>query len=444
MTSATPPPPLPASPLAPSLETLVERHPLPTWKGPARLVMLLFASLLIWSSQAQLDEVSIAPGEVMPEGKTKIIQHLEGGIVTDLYVGEGDSVEEGAPLLRLALPTTSMSRPEIEARLDGLRLTLARLNAEAADTALAFPADVASRRPDLAKTEDAVHRARLSELESSLKVLREQKTQRLNEGRELRAQLDSARSNLAITQKRYDISASLLRDGLTHQMAHLDIAAQIQDLKGRMEALAPALERSEAAINETLEREREAALSFRREAREHIGEVEREMVQLTERLTRAEDQDQRTLIRSPAKGVVKNIKHTTHGAVVNPGEPILEIVPVEDVLIVSARLNPVDRGYVHEGQAATVKVTTFDYARYGGLEGTVTQVAPDTTIDDKGLAYYRVLVRTEKTWLGDARGQYDIKPGMEAVVDIHTGTRSVLDYLIRPVLKLRHEAFRER
>ncbi|GEO83011.1 HlyD family type I secretion periplasmic adaptor subunit [Pararhodospirillum oryzae] len=428
----------------PTLDGLLARHPLPTWKGPARVVMVLLAVLIGWASQARLDEVATAPGEVVPEGKTKIIQHLEGGILTDLYVEEGDAVEEGAPLIRLALSTTSMSRPEIEARLDGLALTLARLRAEADGGPLAFPSDVAARRPVLAANESATHQARLSELQSTLKVLAEQKVQRSNEVQELQAQLEAAKASLAITQKRFNISAGLLRDGLTHQLAHLEISAQLEDLKGKIDALTPAIARTEAALGEVLERERETALSFRREARENIGDVEREIVQLKDRLSRAEDQDERTLIRSPAKGIVKNIKHTTHGAVINPGEPIMEIVPVEDVLVVAARLNPVDRGYVTEGQKATVKVTTYDYARYGGLDGTVTLVAPDTTVDEKGLAYYRVMVRTEKTYLGATAGQYEIKPGMEAIVDIHTGTRTVVEYLVRPVLKLRHEAFRER
>jgi adhesin transport system membrane fusion protein len=430
----------PSSPL----DQLVQSHPLPTWRLPAWIVLAFFASFLIWATQARLDEVSTALGEVAPEGRTKVIQHLEGGIITELFVQEGDSVDEGAPLVRLALPTTSMNRAELSVRLDALRLTQARLRAEADGTALSFPPDEALRRPELLNTEREAHEARLKELDSSLKVLVEQKKQRANEVQELTAQLDAARSNLKIAQERYAISSSLLKDGLTHRMGHLEIAASIENLKGQIQALEPAIERTRAAIGETEERERETLLSFRRSALEMSGQAEQEIASLTEMMTRADDQQGRTLITAPTKGVVKNVKHNSVGGVVNPGEAILELVPVEDTLIINARLNPMDRGYVTEGQKATVKVTTFDYARYGGLEGEVTLVAPDTTIDDNGQAYYRVRVQTSKTYLGDQPGDYEIKPGMQAMVDIHTGTRSVMEYLVKPVLKLRHEAFRER
>ncbi|MCF8479305.1 MAG: HlyD family type I secretion periplasmic adaptor subunit [Rhodospirillum sp.] len=446
--------PLPTSP-APSngpstgpkvspLETLRQSHPLPTWRRFAWTVMALFGAFLIWASQAQLDEVATAPGEVAPEGKTKIIQHLEGGIITEIFVQEGDSVTAGAPLVRLTLPTTSMNREEIVARLDALRLSQARLAAEAEGTTLSFPPEIAERRPELVKTEREAHEARLKELGSSLKVLVTQKTQRQNEAKELEAQLTAARANLEITQERYGISANLMKDGLTNRMNHLEIAGALTDLKGQIQALEPAIERAKAAIGETEERERETLFSFRREALEMTGQAEQEISRLTEMMTRANDQQGRTLITAPTKGVVKNVKHSTIGGVINPGEAIMEIVPVEDTLIVNARLSPMDRGYVTEGQKATVKVSTFDYARYGGLEGTVTLVAPDTTIDDKGQAFYRVQVRTRETHLGDKAGEYEIKPGMEAIVDIHTGERTVMEFLVKPVLKLRHEAFRER
>lgn len=161
-------------------------------------------------------------------------------------------------------------------------------------------------------------------------------------------------------------------------------------------------------------------------------------------LRQATDQELRTEIRSPIDGVVKNMRFTTLGGVVKGGEPIMDIVPTGDTLVIEARLDPVDRGYVQVGQPATVKVSTFDYARYGGLEGEVTLVAPDSTQPENAPPFFRVLVETDKDYLGDQPGEFAITPGMQASVDIHTGTRSVLEYLIRPVLKMKHEAFRER
>ena len=175
-----------------------------------------------------------------------------------------------------------------------------------------------------------------------------------------------------------------------------------------------------------------------------MGKTEQEIARIREVLKRATEQGSRAEIKSPVAGVVKNLRFNTIGGVIKPGEPILEIVPTGENLVVQSRLNPTDRGYVSEGQKATVKISTYDFARYGGLNGTVIQVAPDTSMDENGQPYFRVVVQTNKNYLGREEGSLPIVPGMQATVDIHTGKKSVIDYLIRPVLKLKHEAFRER
>ena len=186
-----------------------------------------------------------------------------------------------------------------------------------------------------------------------------------------------------------------------------------------------------------------ARIRFRREAREETGRVEQGIARLQELLAEATEQGVRAEIKSPIEGVVKNMRYNTIGGGVSPGEAIMEIVPTGDKLVVEAKLNPTDRGYVEEGQRAVVKVTTYDFVRYGGLDGAVLHVAPDSTTDQDGAPYFRVIVETDKTYLGE-EGQLPITPGMQATVDIHTGEKSVMDYLIKPALKLRHEAFRER
>ena len=169
-----------------------------------------------------------------------------------------------------------------------------------------------------------------------------------------------------------------------------------------------------------------------------------QIARVNELLNRASDQERRAVIRSPIDGVVKNMRYHTIGGVVKPGEPIMEIVPISDRLVIEAQLNPVDRGYVQEGQRAVVKISTYDFVRYGSLDGVVARIGASTNTDPAGQPYYQVVVRTNKTYLGDQQGLLPITPGMQATVDIHTGTRSVLNYFIKPVLKLRNEAFRER
>jgi adhesin transport system membrane fusion protein len=208
--------------------------------------------------------------------------------------------------------------------------------------------------------------------------------------------------------------------------------------------LGQSLPRARAAVSEVTQRLRESEIKFRREAQDELAKTDQEIARVKELLERATEQGVRAVIRSPNDGIVKNMRYNTIGGVVKPGEPILEIVPTGDNLVVESKLNPTDRGYVTRGQRALVKVSTYDYARYGGLEGRVILVAPDSTTDQKGNIYFRVVVQPEKTYLGRQSGDLPISPGMQATVDIHTGTKSVMEYLVKPVLKLRHEAFRER
>ena len=426
------------------LDALLARHPLPSWRPVAWPVMMLLAVLLVWAYFARLDEVAVAPGEVVPQGKVKVIQHLEGGIIERIYVTEGATVEAGEPLVRLDLATAGVNREELQARLDGELLRRARLMAEVENRELKFPALAAGRHGNLAEAERRAFLARRHELDSSLGVLREQLRQRELEVQELEARKRAVSRNLALAHERLKMSKSLLAEGLTAKMEHLELRAEVESLEGELQSLTPAVPRVRAAVAEAEQRLREGQAHFRREAQEQLGRAEQAIAQLGELLAEATEQGVRAEIKSPIDGIVKKLRYYTIGGVVSPGEPIMEIVPTGDKLVVEAKLNPIDRGYVNEGQPALVKVSTYDFARYGGLDGTVAHVAPDTTTDQNGIPYFRVIVQTDKSHLGEEEGTLPIIPGMQATVDIHTGTKSVMEYLIKPVLKLRHEAFRER
>jgi adhesin transport system membrane fusion protein len=427
------------------LDALLLRQPLPSWRIAAWPIVVLISGLLGWSSVATLDQVAVATGEVVPEGKVKIIQHLEGGIVERIFVSEGSQVREGDLLIRLDLATSGVNRKELLARLDNAILHRARVRAQSEGTPLALPADAAARQPNVAEAERQAYVARSRELESNLSVLREQVRQRELEGHELEAKRKAAASNLALARERLKMSSSLLEEGLTAKMEHLRLESEVQSLEGELQALGPALPRARAAVAEATQRVREAEDRFRREGRDEMGETEQTIARVQELLAQATDQGVRAEIKSPIDGVVKKLRTNTIGGVVSPGEAIMEIVPSSDKLVIEARLSPIDRGYVNPGQPARAKISTYDFVRYGALSGTVTQVAPDASTDPKtGTPYFEVIVETDKAWLGAEAGSLPITPGMQATVDIHTGTRTVMDYLIKPVLKLQDEAFRER
>ena len=426
------------------LDALVRANPMPSVRPLAWVIIIVIAAGLIWASFVKLDEVAIAAGEVVPRGQMRVIQHLEGGIIQSIHVVEGDEVAAGEPLIQIALAVTDVNREEIRIRLDGLLLQRARLAAEASGEGLSLPADVAARLPAVARLERQTFSARRSELASTLSVLRSQIDQRGLEIRELEAKKKALATDLELAGENFAMSAELLEEGLTPKMEHLALEREMGGLKGEIETVDAAIPRARSALTEARERERELTLKFRREAAEEIAKVEVTIERTGEVLNTATDQAARTEIQSPIDGVVKNMRYHTIGGVVQGGEPIMEIVPLREDLVIEARLNPVDRGYVEVGQAAVVKISSYDFVRYGGLDGTVATIAPDATLDDSGEPYFHVVVRTDKSYLGGEAGELPITPGMQATVDIHTGEKTVLEYLIKPVLKLRHEAFRER
>jgi len=415
---------------------------------PGRKIALgicgMIALWIIWAAFAQLDEVSVADGEVIPQGQVKVIQHLEGGIIIDLMVQPGSVVKKDDPLLQLDLAATAVNREELRVRIDALELTVARLKSEADGSELKLPRELETKHPKLASAERNTYFARRDELRSTLSVLEQQLKQREEEHRELAAKQRSIQTNLRLAERKLTMSRALLKDGLTSKMDHLQLESEVESLRGEAEILTHTMPRAEAALHEAKDRLQETRLGFQRQAAEQLTTAELNLARNAELLNTADDQQHRTVIRSPIDGIVKNLKYVTIGGVVKAGEPIMEIVPTDQKLQIDVRLKPADRGYVRVGQKALVKISTYDYARYGGLDGEVIVVAPDTSTDEHGVPFFQVIVETSQTWMGDNPGEFPITTGMEATVDIHTGTRSVLDYLIRPVLKLKHEAFRER
>jgi adhesin transport system membrane fusion protein len=493
------------------LDDLVASHPLPTWRTIAWPVMILLGAVVVWSNYFEIDEVSIATGEVVPRGNIKVIQHLEGGIVQAIHVEDGDFVKQGQPLLQLDLGAGGVNREELETRLDSDLLVKARLEAETQGKPLSIPEELEKRRPIQAVAEQRAYVARQQQLDARIGVqlqlirqreleveefsarmralqdrkrelsspagsLLQQARQKELEIKELETQRMTATNNLRLLRERFAMSTRLVADGLVSKMDHLELESELRSLEGQIDglnqsipraraalnevrgilkeqiesiesdinSLTPSISRAEAAVLEARQRVREEQIRFQREAQEELVKTEQSIARTRELLSQATEQKIRTDIRSPIDGIVKNLRYHTIGGVVMAGEPIMEIVPIGENVVIEAKLNPTDRGYVRVGQPTVVKISTYDYSRYGGLDGVVTMVAPDSSTDDKGETFFRVLVQTDKTYLGRTQGELPITPGMEATVDIHTGSRTFLEYLIRPVLKLRHEAFRER
>lgn len=445
------PPAAPAAHTAPGapgtnkLDTLLAAHPVPTWRNAAWPVMGMIILGFVWSNFAKLDEVAVAPGEVIPLGNTKVIQHLEGGIIQELHIKEGDVVHVGQTLMQLDLGSGGANIQELQVRLDSELLTRARLEAEANGTALpTFPDDVRARSPEETNAQLQAFNARKRQLSAGLSILQELVKQRKLEVQELEARMGAVKNNLDLARERFKISEGLLASGLTSRVDHLQLGAEVENLQGELQTIQASIPRSRAAVSEAEQRVGEDEARFRREAQDELNKTEQSISRIRELLNKANEQGVRAEIKSPIDGIVINLAFTAVGNVIKPGEPIMELVPTGENMVIEARMRPTDRGYVAEGQRALVKISTYDFARYGGLDGFVSLVAADTSTDEDGMPYFRVVVQPEKTFLGDTPGMLPIMPGMEATVDIHTGQKTVMDYLIKPVLKLKDEAFRER
>ncbi len=425
------------------LDDIAERTPT-SFRRTAWLIMALLVGATTWAYWAELEEVAIAHGVVVPQGQVKVIQHLEGGIITKIHITEGAVVAVSDPLVQLDLTASGSDREELAVRLDALLLTRARLTADADGKKPVFPAAAATRRPELVDAERATYQARQDELASGIEVLREQARQRQHLVAELKAKLASAARALELLRAEFAVSSDLLKDGLTPRIEHLKLQRQVEVLRGEREVTESSIPRANAALAEVRQRIKEQFIKFRRVALEELGKLELRIAQTREALTRATDELARTEIRSPIDGVVKSLRYHTIGGVVRPGDIIMEIVPTHDDLVIEAKLNPTDVGYVRVGQPTVVKISTYDFVRYGGLEGEVIDLSPDAHTDQGGETYFRVVVHTDKTYLGDGPGDYPIAPGMQAQVDIHTGRKSVINYILNPILRLKSDAFRER
>ncbi|RMR54470.1 HlyD family type I secretion periplasmic adaptor subunit [Pseudomonas cichorii] len=404
----------------------------------------LILSALIWAHYAVLQEVTTGEGKAIPSSKVQVIQNLEGGIVTEIFVREGQVVNKGDTLLRLDDTRFLSNRGESE--VDRLTLTaqVERLAAEAEGRPLLLPQELLDKAPQVAADERALYESRQRRLDGEQRTLNEQLRQKTQELAEFRSRQEQFRNSLALVQQELDMSIPLVGSGAVSPVEILRLKRNAVEMRGSMNANTLAIPRAEAAINETRSRIQESELTFRSEASRELNEKRADLAKISANRIAIDDRMTRTTVTSPVRGIVKTLKINTIGGVVQPGSDLLEIVPLEDNLLIEARVRPQDVAFLHPGQKAMVKFSAYDYTIYGGLPARLEMIGADTVTDDKGNSFYLIQVRTDRNHLGGDDRPLLIIPGMVATVDIITGEKSVMDYLLKPVLKGGSEALRER
>ena len=425
-----------------ALAAAVGRHARPGGRVVALVVAALLVAGVIWAAVVEIDEVVTAAGEVVPTAQVQVVQHLEGGMVRALRVEEGEVVERGTPLIELTLPVMAMDRDELAARQAGLQLTATRLEAERSGEPLVLP-PVAASFPALAAAERATHASRREERAARLMELDARVRERELAVAELLARRDGVRAERALAGRTLAMTSDLVRDNLVSELEHLQSQREVQRLDGELATLEKSINRSEAALAAAREHRSAALATERRSTIEGLREARLELARVDELLRDASDQRDRAIVRSPLAGTVKAIRHHTIGAVVRPGEPLMEIVPAAGGLRIEAKLAAADRGAVEVGQAARLKITAYDFLRHGTLAATVTGISADTLVDGDGLPYYELTLKPERTSL-DADGELPLRAGMQSAVEVMVERRTVLEALIRPLRLIGAEALRER
>jgi adhesin transport system membrane fusion protein len=409
------------------------------------LTVGLMAALVLWAAVGRLDIVSTAAGEVIPSTKVKSVQHLEGGIIRAINVREGDEVVAGQPLVELEETFSGASVEELGVRMTALRAEVARLTALAEGReAPEFPEDLAREHPALVAQNRELFEASMARLNSELAALREAVIQRGQDIAEIEARLRNNRESLRLVREQISISDELLREQLTTLYKHLAFKREESQLVSNIEQDSAGLPRARSGLAEAREKIRKTEAIFHENAREELLKKRQELEEFTQRMRKFEDSLERTVIRSPVDGVVKKLHFVTVGGVVQAGETLVDVVPSSDRLVVEAHLPISDIGYVQPGQRAMVRLASHDASRFGRLEGHVVHVSPDTFVTPDGATYYSVRIETEGDGFRHGDFEYRLIPGMLVVAAIHTGRRTVLEYLLDPFLGSLGEALQER
>ncbi len=404
-------------------------------------IAAFFAAAIAWANQARLDEAASGMGRVVPSSQIQIVQNLEGGILAEILAREGQIIETGQVLLRIDDTSLGANLRENQARYFALQAKIARLDAEVGGAAPSFPADVEAA---LVADETALYRSRQAELAAAVGILQQQVAQRRQELVELDSRVAQLAESHRLAAEELGIMEPLVAEGVTSRVEVLRLERQVNDIEGELSASRLAIPRVRSSLAEAERRIAERREGFRGEALEELNEARVRLRVLAEAASAAEDKVRRTEVRSPVYGTVKRLLVNTLGGVIQPGMDLVEIVPLEDTLLVEAEIRPADIAFLRPGQDANVKITAYDFASYGGLAAELEHISADTIVNEAGESFYRILVRTETNHLGTIGDPLPIIPGMIAEVDILTGSKTVLDYILNPINRARERALRER
>jgi adhesin transport system membrane fusion protein len=408
--------------------------------------ILFFTTFFIaWASMAEMDEIVRGSGKVIPSGQNQKVQHLEGGIVSQILATEGDKVKRGQILLKVGNQKSVSSYAESQIKINELKAKAIRLYAEA--YAMEFVPDKALKEnfPKLVKNEESLFNSNKRQLHSQVIILKEQLEQKKSILTDEKNRLSTARKNYHLKKKELDMTKPLVKRRVVSQVDFMKIESELNTLLEKVESSKIEIKKVNSQINELHAKIEEIGLEFQNKSKKELNEVLAKVEYLSKSKDAFEDQVNRSDVKSPVNGVIKQMFVNTVGGVVRPGMDLIEIVPTSDKLIVEVKVKPSDIAFLHPDQKAIVKFTAYDFTIHGGLDGRVIHISADTIVDDQTQdSYYLVRIKTDKNYLGSEQKPLDIMTGMTVNVDIVTGKKTILSYILKPILRSKHYAFSER
>jgi len=416
-------------------------------------IVLFFISAILWASFAKIDELARGNGKVIPANKIQSIQNLDGGIVSEILTKEGVHVKKGQALMKIDTVRFQASLEENKEIYLSLIAKKTRLNAELKYNAqkrmrkLRFPKELKDIDSDYMNIESRLFKNRVNEYSSSIKTLKFQLYQKRQELREIYAKESQLKRSLVLIAKQEKTIHRMVNSGSKSSVELLKTQSQYNQTSGELEAATLSIPRIKLSIAEAKSKMTERDNKFQTEASKELQEVESELKKVSSRLVSDNDKLSKTIVRSPVNGIVKQIKINTIGGVVKSGDTLMEIVPDSDILLVEAKIDPKDIAFINPTQKVIVKITAYDFSIYGGLEGKIIEISADSIKDEDskdGKTYYKVVVKTTKNHLERNGEVLPIIPGMIASVDIVTGKKTILDFILKPILKTKQGALHER
>ncbi len=406
-------------------------------------VVLLVVWMFVWMAISHVDEQVRGTGQVMPSGDVQVVQSLDGGIISQILVHAGDVVKKGQVLVRIADVQYASEGQGMEAQKAALEARKARLQSESTGTTFVIPPDVAKNFPDIAANEEKLYQSRQDELSTALNIIKDQVQEATANLAEVRSSIVQLTKSKALLQKQVDIDKNLAKAKAIPEIELIKDERQLNDTSGNLSTAQDSERSLQAKLSAAGKRESEKRGQFRSDALGQMNDTEAKLSTLTANLRSVNDKVNHSELRSPVDGVVQQVNVKTVGGVVEPAQKLVEIVPLNESLVIRARIAPKDVAFLRPGQKVKVQITAYDPEIYGTLTGKLIRISPNTIEDGQGHAFFQIDVRTDKNYLGTKQAPYRIFSGMVAEANVIVGRRTLLTYLLKPVLRTKDRAFTE-